>query len=189
MSPSSPDNDRRPETRPPRRRARREIRFLVVFVLLLGAGFSALAFRPVNDHVVVPFTAGVARVSAVALRLIGQDIRIDGTEIYGPRFAVAIENGCNGVETMTIFFAAVLAFPALWRSRLLGLAIGLAGIQLLNLVRVVALFLTGSYLPDFFNTSHTVVWQSVVVAAALVLWLFWAHRFAPATPATERTAT
>lgn len=176
-------------TPPAKRRPRREVRFLVLFVLLLGLGFSALALRPVNDHVVVPFTAGVARVSAVALRLLGQEIRIEGTEIYGPRFAVAIENGCNGVETMTIFFAAILAFPAAWSSRLLGIAIGFVGIQLLNLVRVIALFLTGSYLPDFFDTSHTVVWQSVVVATSLLLWLFWAQRFAGRPGGAERTAT
>ena len=79
--------------------------------------------------------------------------------------------------------------PAPWRARLLGVALGFAGIQLLNLVRVIALFLTGSYLPDLFDTSHTVVWQSVVVAAALVLWLFWAQRFAGAPAGAKRTAT
>jgi exosortase/archaeosortase family protein len=74
--------------------------------------------------------------------------------------------------------SAVLAFPAPWRSRLLGVAIGMVAIQLVNLVRVVALFLTGVHFPGFFDSSHTVVWQTVVILAAVLLWIFWAQRFA-----------
>ena len=98
-----------------------------------------------------------------------------------------IRNGCNGVEAMLIFLAAVLAFPASWKSRLTGLALGIVAIQLVNLVRVVALFLTGVYFPRIFDTSHTVIWQTIVILFGVLLWIFWANRFAappPAEPAT-----
>ena len=112
---------------------------------------------------------------------------MDGTVISNGRFAVNIRNGCNGIETMLIFLGAVLAFPATWKARTAGLAIGILAIQLVNLVRVVALFLTGAYLPDFFEDSHTVVWQSVVILCGVFLWVFWATRFAlpAALPAGE----
>ncbi len=157
---------------------RREIQFLVVFLVLLGGGFTLLSLNSVNDHVIVPFTAQIAKVSAALLNLIGQDVQLRGSAIYGPRFAVEILNGCNGVETVVIFASAVLAFPAPWRARLIGLVLGVVAIQLLNLVRVIALFLTGSYFPAFFNSSHTVVWQSIVVLFGVLLWIFWANRFA-----------
>jgi exosortase H (IPTLxxWG-CTERM-specific) len=157
---------------------RREITFLVVFLVLLAASFTLISWQPVNDGVIVPFTAGVAAVSGWTLDLLGQPVTMSGTVIRSPRFAVNIENGCNGVETMLIFLSAVLAFPAPWRSRLLGVAIGMVAIQLVNLVRVVALFLTGAYLPDLFNASHTVVWQTVVILCGVLLWILWADRFA-----------
>jgi len=157
---------------------RREITFLVVFLLLLAASFTLISWQPVNDDVIVPFTAGVARASGWVLDAMGQDVTMAGTVIRNPRFAVNIENGCNGVEAMLIFLAAVLAFPAPWRSRLLGVAFGMVAIQLINLVRVVALFLTGAYLPDLFNASHTVIWQTVVILCAVLLWILWADRFA-----------
>jgi exosortase H (IPTLxxWG-CTERM-specific) len=169
------------------RRNRKEIQFLVLFVVLLGAGFTLISVHWVNDHVIEPFTGGIARISGATLNLLGQHVTMQGTIIRSSRFAVNIRNGCNGVEAMLIFLAAVLAFPASWRSRLAGLGLGILAIQVVNLVRVVALFLTGIYFPKIFDTSHTVIWQTIVILFGVVLWIFWANRFAtppaPAEPA------
>ena len=43
---------------------RRSLVFLAKFAVLLVAFYFLVAWRPVNDAVIVPFTAGVARVSA-----------------------------------------------------------------------------------------------------------------------------
>jgi exosortase H (IPTLxxWG-CTERM-specific) len=160
------------------RRNRREITFLALFIVLLGGGFTLISVNWVNDHAIEPLTAGIARVSGATLNLIGQGVRMDGTVIRSSRFAVNIRNGCNGVEAMLIFLAAVLAFPAPWRSRLAGLALGILAIQIVNLIRVVALFLTGVYFPKLFDTSHTVIWQTIVILSGVLLWIYWANRFA-----------
>jgi exosortase H (IPTLxxWG-CTERM-specific) len=162
---------------------RPEARFLAGFLLVLAGSFLLLSWRPVNDGVVEPFTAGVARASGVALRLVGEDVVRTGTILRSPSFAVNIRNGCNGVEAMVILLAAIVAYPAPWRARAIGLALGIVVIQLVNLVRVVALFLTGAYMPRFFDSSHTLVWQTVVILVALLVWVFWAKRFAHALPA------
>ncbi|MEM8930091.1 MAG: exosortase H [Acidobacteriota bacterium] len=159
-------------------RYRREITFVTIFVLILGGGFTLISLQPINDHVIEPFTAGVAAASGVALDVIGQNIDKQGTILRNERFAVNIRNGCNGVETMIIFLAAVLAFPAAPKAKAIGLAIGILAIQGVNLVRVVALFLTGAYFPQFFDNSHTVVWQTIVIASGVLLWIFWADRYA-----------
>lgn len=156
---------------------RRELTFLAVFLVTLAASFSLISLNWVNDHVIEPFTGGIATVSGATLNLLGQNVHMQGTIIRSPRFAVNIKNGCNGVEAMLIFLAAVVAFPAPWRSRAIGLALGMVAIQIVNLVRVVALFLTGAYLPSLFNASHTVVWQTLVILFSVLLWIFWANRF------------
>ena len=177
-----------PATPPPAepsswRRYRREIVFLTLFLVLLGGSFTLISVNWVNDNVIEPFTAGIAKVSGAVLDLIGQDVTMQGTIIRNSRFAVNIRNGCNGVEAMLIFLAAVLAFPASWRSRLLGLGIGIVVIQIVNLIRVVVLFLTGIYFPKLFDASHTVVWQTLVILSGVLLWIFWANRFAAPAPA------
>jgi len=161
------------------RRNRREITFLALFVVLLGGSFSLISLNWINDHAIEPFTGGIARLSGAVLNLLGQHVALHGTVIQGPHFAVNIRNGCNGIEAMLIFLSAVLAFPASWRSRLAGLALGILAIQAINLVRVVSLYLTGAYLPRFFDASHTVIWQSVVILCGVLLWVLWANRLPP----------
>jgi exosortase H (IPTLxxWG-CTERM-specific) len=155
---------------------RRSALFLARFGGLLVLFYVVVAIRPVNDAVIVPFTAGVARVSAGLLRVLGEPVTVEGTEIHSSAFSVQIENGCNGVETALLFGSAVLAFPAPWKRRLAGLLGGFAAIQLVNLVRVVSLFWIGAHRPALFSSSHTVLWQSIVVLCGVLLFLVWATR-------------
>jgi exosortase H (IPTLxxWG-CTERM-specific) len=164
------------EARPERSGNQRSAFFVARFLALLVVFYFVVASHPVNDRVVVPFTAGVARVSAAVLNGLGERVTVSGTSIRSPRFAVEIENGCNGIETALLFGSAVLAFPAPWRRRLLGLLLGFAAIQIINLVRVVTLFWVGAHRPALFNASHTVLWQSIVVLCGVLLFLLWAAR-------------
>ena len=153
-------------------------RFLLTFGGLLVLFYVAIAIHPVNDRVVVPFTAGVARVSAAILNLLGENVTVSGTTIASRFFSVNIENGCNGLETALLLAAAVLAFPATARQRAVGFFGGFAAIQLLNLVRVVSLFWIGAHRPKWFGSAHALVWQSVVVLAGVALFVVWASRVA-----------
>lgn len=162
-------------------------RFLIVFALLLLLFYAAIAIHPVNDRVVVPFTAGVARVSAGILNAMGERVSVAGTVIAARTFSVNIENGCNGLETALLLAAAVLAFPASWGQRAAGFFGGFAAIELLNLVRVVSLFWIGAHRPAWFGSAHALVWQSIVVLAGVALFVAWASLVArrPVRPAAR----
>ncbi|MHB1044420.1 MAG: exosortase H [Thermoanaerobaculia bacterium] len=173
-----------------RKRLRPEAAFLLKFGLLLVLFFAATAPKPMNDAFVEPFTAGVAKVGGFAAGLFGEETRMEGTVIRSPRFAVNVRTGCNGLETIYIFFAGVLAFPAPWGRKLLGLAGGFLAIQLLNTVRIVSLFYIGVHFPEHFEDSHIVVWQAIVILFGVALFLLWADRYArpnrPAAPEAPR---
>ena len=169
-------------------RDRRSLSFLARFVGLLIVFYFLVAWRPINDAVIVPFTAGIASVSGAILNTFGEQVAVSGTEIRAPTFAVNIENGCNGIETVLLFGAAVLAFPASAPRRALGFAVGFLAIQALNLLRVVSLFWIGKHHPSFFSSSHTVVWQSVVVLFGVLLFLAWALWRPAGRPAPVRSS-
>ncbi|MCG6963616.1 MAG: exosortase H [Acidobacteria bacterium] len=156
---------------------RAEIRFLIVFTLILTAAFTAVALKPVNDGVVLPYTSFVARVSASVLSLLGEQISVAGCRLSSPRFAVTIYNGCNGLITTLIFAAGVLAFPAGWRSKVLGVIGGSLAIQLLNLIRIISLYYIGAFAPRYFSEAHIFIWQTIVILGGVALWLAWARRF------------
>jgi len=157
---------------------RPDTRFIILFLTFLGSTFTIIALRPVNDAVVVPYTAFIARVSGVILNLFGESATVAGCLVSSPRFAVTIYNGCNGLITSLIFVAGVLAFPARPVAKLIGVAGGLLVIQVINMARIVSLFYIGIFLPDLFNDAHIFVWQSLVILAGVALWVIWANRVA-----------
>jgi len=157
----------------------RSFGFLLRFVLFLVVFYFLVAAKPVNDHVIVPFTAWIASASGTVLNVLGERATVHGTEIQSGSFGVNIENGCNGIETALLLAAAVLAFPAGWRQRLTGFFLGFLAIQVLNLIRVVSLVWIGRHRPALFDSSHTVIWQSAVVLFGVLIFLFWASRQRP----------
>ena len=159
--------------------------FLVKFFGILVAAYLLVAWKPVNDHVIVPFTAAIAAGSGVLLNGIGQDVTVSDTTIASSRFAVNINNGCNGVEAMLILLASIVAFPASAGARVAGLVIGALAVQLLNAIRIVSLYLLGVYQPRLFDLFHTAVWQVVIILAAIGFFLLWSGRVAPARVATS----
>jgi len=163
---------------------RPQVLFLVKFFAILVVAYLLIAWNPVNDRVIVPFTAGITRMSAVVLNLMGEQVTVTGTVISSSRFAVNINNGCNGVEAMLILLASIVAFPASVRARAMGLLLGAIAVQLLNAVRIVTLFLLGAHYPHLFDTFHTAVWQIVIILSAIVFFLIWSARVA-----TPRLAT
>ncbi|MBI2214757.1 MAG: exosortase H [Acidobacteria bacterium] len=160
----------------PRFKLKPRTRFLAGFAAIVISLYVIVAIRPVNDRVIVPFTALIAKVTGAILIAVGQDVSVSGVVVQGPGASIAIENGCNGLEAIIVLAGAVCAFPAPWRSRLLALLAGSIGLQLLNLVRTTSLYLFLKYRPGLFNVLHTSVWQTILVAAAVVFFLLWSSK-------------
>jgi exosortase/archaeosortase family protein len=76
----------------------------------------------------------------------------------------------------SIFVAGVLAYPASWRHRFAGVALGGLAIFAVNLVRVVSLFYIGSAWRAAFDTAHFLVWQSAIILLVVALLIAWIER-------------
>lgn len=159
------------------RRNREAISFVAIFLLaVLGFAFF-LQFDWVTIHLVGPYTEGIASGAGFVLDRLGEETQISGTRLMSPRFQVNIYHGCNGLLATSIYVAAVLAFPSTLRQKGIGVGIGIPAIQIINLVRIVALYYTGIFWPDFFAVAHGYVWQSVVILFSMLVWIYWAERF------------
>ena len=164
-------------------------RFFVVFILVQLVLFGIELTQPVQQHVVLPVTAALARVCAWAVSLFDPGVVSYGKVLMNPKngFAVSVEPGCNGIEAFIVLTAAIIAFPAPWKHRLWGLLIGFFAVQLLNIIRVISLFYLGQWDMDVFDFAHEYLWQALIMLDVLVVWLVWvrAGSKAPASPPQE----
>lgn len=150
-------------------------KFFILFIILLVGLFAVEMLGPVQTHVITPFTAGIAKVSAFLVQSFDSDVLAQGKVLRSMSngFAVEIQPGCNGVEALIILFAAIFAFPAPLKHKLIGFAIGFVAIQLLNLVRIISLFYLGQWDMTWFEWFHLYLWQALIILDALVVWLIW----------------
>ena len=151
------------------------IRFFVLFTILLVGLFTLEILEPAEKYVILPFTSFIADVSVWIVQLFDDNVEAFRNVIRNSTtgFGVRIERGCNGVEALIILFAAIFAFPAPLKNKLLGFFIGFFAIQLLNLVRIVSLFYLGQWNQVAFEWFHLYLWQALIILDALVVWLVW----------------
>jgi exosortase H (IPTLxxWG-CTERM-specific) len=163
------------------------LRFSILFITLILVLFTLEVLKPVQDNVILPFTAGIAHVSVFLIELFDQGVQSAGKVIRDLEtgFAISIEPGCNGVEALIILFAAIFAFPASLKQKLIGFAIGFVAIQSLNLVRIISLFYLGQWNMVWFEWFHLYLWQALIILDALVVWLIWLRMLPPADKADK----
>jgi len=170
-------------------------RFFTLFVVILLALFAVELTPPAQSAVVIPWTDALALISARLVTVFDPHVVAFGQTLQSTRngFAISIEAGCNGIEAALILIAAMLAFPAPWKHRALGILAGLAAVQALNIVRVVSLFYIGQWNLEAFEWAHLYLWQALIMLDALIVWLLWirtlpsaAYRPAEAEPRSSR---
>lgn len=154
------------------------LRFFIIFSVLLIGLFTLEILQPVEKHVILPFTAMIADISVWIVTLFDDNVIATGNVIRDQvsGFGVRIERGCNGLEAVIILFAAIFAFPAPFKHKLVGFAIGFVAIQALNLVRIISLFYLGQWSQTMFDWFHLYLWQALIILDALVVWLIWLRK-------------
>jgi len=157
------------------------IRFFVVFLVLQALLFGAELTPWAQEYFVVPWTNTLAAISARIVTFFDPGVVATGKVLQSTSngFAVSIEAGCNGVEATIVLLAAILAFPAPWKHRFLGLAAGIVAVQGLNVIRVISLFYLGQWNLDVFEWAHLYVWQALIMLDVLVVWLIWVRTLPP----------
>ena len=161
------------------------IRFFVLF-LVIQAGLFGLELTPWGQEwFVVPWTNMLARICAGIVKIFDPQVVAQGKVLHSADngFAVSIEAGCNGVEATIVLIAAILAFPASWTRKLLGLVVGIVAVQGLNIVRVISLFYLGQWNFDAFEWAHLYVWQALIMLDVMVVWLLWVRTLPRTAPA------
>ena len=166
------------------------IRFFVLFTILLIGLFTLEILQPVETNVILPFSSFIADVSVWIITSFDDNVMAISIVIRDKTTGcgVRIERGCNGVEALIILFAAIFAFPAPIKNKLIGFTIGFFAIQGLNLVRIVSLFYLGQWNQVAFEWFHLYLWQALIILDALVVWLIWLRTLPQAKERRQREA-
>ena len=151
--------------------------FLIVFPICLLAGFGLL-LAPFSQSAVTRFTVGIVGTSAQLVRLCGGQVAANGDILSNPRtgYSIRVEDTCNASNVTVLLWAAILAFPATWRQKLVGLVIGTFALHVVNLLRIISLFYIGQHQPAWFEFTHLYVWEALIMLVTLAIFWTWVQQ-------------
>jgi exosortase H (IPTLxxWG-CTERM-specific) len=148
------------------------LRFGLKFCLLF-IPFDALSIAPWSDKSLTAFLSVYAHVSNWILVMCGQNSHVTGSTISGQVATISIMRGCDALDPMLVLFAGILAYPASWRRKAIGLVFGLPMLFVLNVVRILSLYFIELKALRFFEPAHLDIWPVIFVILAGLLWFAW----------------
>ena len=148
-------------------------RFLLVFLGIVAVYYLLTMVPWVDGSLVYPVLELTAQASAAAIRLTGETVTAQGVVVEGKSFAIAIRRGCDPLDPMALFTAAVVAFTGPWQRKIVGIVAGSATLFALNLLRIVSLYWLGNGHSALFETVHQEIWPAFFILCALGLWCLW----------------
>jgi exosortase family protein XrtM len=150
------------------------IKFVVLFALFMGTfeasrGTAAERFL-VEDFILKPTTA--------LIRVIDphDNVQLSGRTISSTSSKLRVTRGCEGVEILLLLAAAILAFPASWRSRAQGLGLGFLVAYALSVSRLIALHFTLRYLPNAWEALHGFALPLAPIFVTMMYFMAWSAR-------------
>jgi exosortase family protein XrtF len=146
----------------------------------LAYGLFVTAYEPCPD----PATRTVSEQTGFVLTTFGWPVDVydhhrKATSMlrYNDREILAVYEGCNGLNTMIIFVAFIIAFGPINKKLWWFIPLGLLIIHLSNLLRITLLFFVAEYRPDFMYFIHKYVFTAILYLVIFLLWVWWVKRF------------
>jgi len=152
------------------------LKFVMLFGFLIGLFYLMWATQWFHDIVVSNVTKLDAKIASVILNIFGWGTNTIGNTIESDALTLNVKTGCDGLEAMAMFSSGVIAYTASLAHKFRGLIYGIAFLFILNIIRILHLYVTGVYMPKYFEFFHQNFWQIVFIFLSIVLWAFWINR-------------
>ncbi len=143
----------------------------------MGAFFLLIGLKPIQGMIDLNglYSKGVVVLTSRILERLGIASASQGSVIKLPSIALDVRFGCNGLEAVMIYSVAVIAFPAPWKTRLVGIVGGFAAIQVVNILRIVSLAYAAIHFKSLFEYIHIYIAQGLMIAVSLGIFFIYLH--------------
>jgi exosortase family protein XrtM len=149
--------------------------FLLLYFLYISLFFLLVDFKPVREFLQIErvYNIFITALSAKMIEIIQIPVDYDLNILHLANADMVIKFGCNGLEAILIFIAGVLAYPSSFKSKIIGIVIGVLIIEAINILRIAFLAYVINNYPKFFDIMHSYVTQSIMIILAFIIFLFY----------------
>ncbi len=101
--------------------------------------------------------------------------------VHNSRDRMGVTAGCSGLKQYFQFLVLMILYPGPWKKKLWFIPLGLFIIYVINVTRIVTLFLVVIRNIDLFNAVHDWILRPLFFIIIFLLWVWWVEKLAPAS--------
>ena len=104
-------------------------------------------------------------------------VRLRNIDMYDLEFNIHIRNFCLGIDMMFALTALIVSFPGKWINRLWFIPLGILGIHVINILRIVGLCISWSVLKVGDFVDHHDIFNIVAVIFIFFMFVQWVNMY------------
>lgn len=147
----------------------RELKF--GFHFLGFTGFFLFVYSQIGEALPLLSTHSTATSVANWLNILGVEALVEGNIVSLPNFIYRIVPECTPAFGLIVYYATILAYPAPWKKRLVGLIIGTPVILFVNMIRLVSISFIGMARPGIADMADFYVYPALFLI--IIVSMFW----------------
>lgn len=153
------------------------IKFCIIFLCLLIILTTTFPFLSDRFNPQLTWLMAVtADVTGSFLKLFGMSVIVSGRVVSLNNFSMEVVGECTGLYEMLIFLAAMLAYPASYKKKLIGAGLGIPLLYIINIIRMTFIGVLGNWSPKTFNFMHLYFWQVAMILIIVSVWVLWIEK-------------
>ena len=153
------------------------IRFCVIFLGLLIVLTTTFPFLSDRFNPQLTWLMAVtADVTGFLLKFFGTSVIVSGRVVSLNNFSMEVVGECTGLYEMLIFLAAMIAYPANYRKKLIGAGLGIPLLYVINIIRMIFIAIVGNWSPKTFDFMHLYFWQVAMILIIVSVWILWIEK-------------
>ncbi len=149
---------------------------LLFFILLIAITFIYFSLDRYLDKPLTKLEEWTAFLTASILNLLGIGAHLSSRVISMDNLSIEVIAECTGLFEILIFLAAMIAYPANYKKKLLGALYGFPLLYGINIVRMVFISAIANYYPKSFEFLHLYFWQITMILIILSVWVWWIQK-------------
>lgn len=155
----------------------KELKFLALFIAIYGV-LQFLYFQ-IPDKVLINdiYYHGIVSVSADIINLFtDENVTASENKLSSSKAILVIIRGCDGAGSIFLLIAAILAFSATVKDKLVGVIAGVALLYIINQIRIIGLYFIVAYKETYFLPVHTYFAPTLVIILSGLFFIWWTLR-------------
>ena len=156
-------------------------RFVGIYVLAnILYGIYVTSYEPMVDpatHSLTKQTAFILNTCGYRVDVMPRPSKPTADILYLGKSKLAVYEGCNGINTMIVFAAFLIAFGPSSKNLIWFTLVGFLIVHLANLARITLLFLVSEHLPKAMYFTHKYFFTATLYVVIFTLWFWWVKAY------------